>query len=68
MFGVGRDLCGSSSPTLLPKQGSWKTEEEPGQGAQVHGRGLGADKKVYGGEEEPCFAFFLTEDFVGGSV
>jgi len=21
MFGVGRDLCGSSSPTLLPKQG-----------------------------------------------
>jgi len=20
MFGVGRDLCGSSSPTLLPKQ------------------------------------------------
>jgi len=21
MVGVGRDLCGSSSPTLLPKQG-----------------------------------------------
>jgi len=21
MFGVGRDLCGSPSPTLLPKQG-----------------------------------------------
>jgi len=21
MFGVGRDLCGSSSPTPLPKQG-----------------------------------------------
>jgi len=21
MFGVGRDLCGSSSPTLLPNQG-----------------------------------------------
>jgi len=21
MFGVGRDLCGSSSPTHLPKQG-----------------------------------------------
>jgi len=21
MLGVGRDLCGSSSPTLLPKQG-----------------------------------------------
>jgi len=21
MFGVGRDLCGSSSPTLLPKKG-----------------------------------------------
>jgi len=21
MFGVGRDLCGSSSPSLLPKQG-----------------------------------------------
>jgi len=21
MFGVGRDLCGSSSPTLLPEQG-----------------------------------------------
>ena len=21
MFGVGRDLCGSSSPTLAPKQG-----------------------------------------------
>jgi len=21
MFGIGRDLCGSSSPTALPKQG-----------------------------------------------
>jgi len=24
MFGVGRDLCGSSSPTPLPKQGHLK--------------------------------------------
>ena len=23
MVGVGRDLCGSSSPTLLPKQGDF---------------------------------------------
>jgi len=30
MVGVGRDLCGSSSPTLLPKQG------HPQQAAQDH--------------------------------
>lgn len=40
-------------------------EEEPGQGAQVYGRGLEVDRKVYGGEEEPCFAFFLKKEFVG---
>ena len=26
MVGVGRDLCGSSSPTLLPKQGHLQTQ------------------------------------------
>jgi len=31
MVGVGRDLCGSSSPTLLPKQGhlQWAVEDHP---------------------------------------
>jgi len=28
MVRVGRDLCGSSSPTLLPKQGSDDVEGE----------------------------------------
>ena len=37
MFGIGRDLCGSSSPTLLPKKGHLQQAAQGGCGLSFSG-------------------------------
>jgi len=48
MFGVGRDLCGSSSPTPLPKQGHLQQDMTSRTGFQSSLQGPGTGDLLLG--------------------